>query len=256
MQRNRVVIASALMAMVLTGCIALFTAKVPPHAARGTWTGVIDPIALTGEEGAERVIGIQFKVSEGPPLLQAGVADPPIPVPTEGFYTVLADHRREVLPWQYPTPDRRPAEVAGYWNANNSHARLKGKPVVQADMPRQWNHRYNVILVDRLEVEEPAPATQPAATQPAGFELTAKRVSEDQIDLSWTAWKGAAEYRVELSLDGVDFFESIEVDANDTKASLVGFDEATAGQSYHIRVVAMDDRERVLARSNVRIIKR
>jgi len=112
---------------------------------------------------------------------------------------------------------------------------------------------YSVIMTRRIEAA--GPSTRPATTQSVPITLRAKLVSADQIDLSWTPLRGAATYRVELSEDGTEYHESLEVDAPATSASLVGFEEARSGQNHYFRVVAVDGSGKLVGMSNVAVLR-
>ena len=111
-----------------------------------------------------------------------------------------------------------------------------------------------LLLVLCTNTAATQPATRPATTQSTAITLRFKVVSAEQIDLTWTALPGAATYLVQLSEDGVDYHESIDVEGTDTTASLVGMDEGQAGQKHHIRVKAIGASGRSIGESNVCVV--
>ena len=101
-----------------------------------------------------------------------------------------------------------------------------------------------------LALLAPAPPNNPTtapASQPA-MKLSLKAVSPEQIDASWTPIKGAIEYRIELSHDGKDFFDSATLDASEPRCSNSDLDP---DKEHYFRVTALGPNERVLAVSNI-----
>ncbi len=113
---------------------------------------------------------------------------------------------------------------------------------------------YYRVLARNAVIDSSPSNTANATTSMAGMSLNATPIGADQIDLSWTAFAGAATYLLELSVDGVDWHESIDMQIAQTSTSLFGFDEGPANENNHIRVVAVDGNGQRLATSNVRVV--
>jgi pimeloyl-ACP methyl ester carboxylesterase len=117
------------------------------------------------------------------------------------------------------------------------------------------NTTYYYRVQARNAVTDSAPSnTANATTQIAGITLNATLFSADQIDLAWSAFAGANTYKIELSLDGVDFHESIDIQGTETSTSLFGFEEAQSTQNHYIQILALNASGQTIATSNVRNI--
>ena len=99
------------------------------------------------------------------------------------------------------------------------------------------------------------PTTRAATTQQAPpITLRAKLVSDDQVDLAWTAFPGAVNYVIELSEDGAEYHEALDMEGTGMSASLVGLGDAPSEQKSHIRVVALSRAGQRIAESNICVV--
>jgi hypothetical protein len=251
----RWVLAAFLANVFVNGCVADFMARSKPFVARGTWIGSGEPIMLLTNGERSAVTGIRFTVSDGPPLRQDGDPDGTIVNPA-GWSAILVDEKVEVVPSDRLAPSGPHLRVSGFWSTQYQRARWHGEEArLLPDNPAP--DLYNVLIsreIQSVEVGSPSTRAAPATTRATGIELKVKLVPHDRFDLSWTPLTGAALYQIELSSDGVNFDESMEVEADNTTASLVGLEEAQAGQTVYIRVRAVDKNDRVLDTSNVHVL--
>jgi hypothetical protein len=147
-RRSSIISAVALIAFV-PGCIWP-VAMNEPFTAKGTWTGTLEPVLLQQSHTARTVTGIQVRMLDGPPLQDQ---DSVSQMPVVGFDAILVDTKKHVIPWGYPTSQRRHAAVTGCWSSDNRYALWSGQPVFQPSGPQRVRDRYNVIIVTRIEDE-------------------------------------------------------------------------------------------------------
>ncbi|MGH7213831.1 MAG: fibronectin type III domain-containing protein [Tepidisphaeraceae bacterium] len=84
-------------------------------------------------------------------------------------------------------------------------------------------------------------------TSSGGFVLSGNAVSSENIQFSWTTVVGAAEYLIEISSDGSDFFGSSLIEPGLTTYEFSGFDP---GESFIFRAIALSASGTQLAQSN------
>jgi fibronectin type III domain protein len=234
------------------GCETLFFSA--PHA-RGTWTGRVAAVQLL-PKGATRGVDVPgIVVADGPAIAKPGGT---LESPVAGTTIALIDKQNEILSWQKMSEGSK-VEVTGLAWAVPVFDASRNRLYDPSDQQQKLLVR--AIQVDNLRLVEPArtaaekipPSSEPTskpATNPAQrkFTLSAKAVSQSEIDLSWTPIDGADKYVVEISEDGKEFHDSATVTADEPTAKAADF---FPGQHFFFRVSAVSISGKVLSTSNV-----
>jgi hypothetical protein len=229
-----------------TGCEWMYVSELKTS---GTWTGTATTMALVPEGKGDDIVQVSaLHITNGPKwtdpghrskvdvigrdmvlIDEHGTASPP--VETQGAMLEVRGLMRTVAVF-----DQRGRRL--YADERRKYL----LPSIRVDAMKPMGGRTKVLDTVVLLSD----ATTQTTTAPT-MKLEAKAVSDEQIDLTWTPIEKATQYRIEISEDGKEFYDSTTVDASEPRVSNGGlFPE----QTHYFRVTAVGN-DADLAVSNV-----